>query len=130
MFLGSLVLIFTNAIAKLSSIEYDKAPVVLVVMCFSAFLTSLVLGYKKIATNKKYFLPILKINLIQGGLYFFYFVMLMNVYRNGDLGISYKIQSYSPFIPIILSAFIYKEKISKKKKIALILVAISLWFFH
>lgn len=68
--------------------------------------------------------------LVQASLYFFYFVMLMNVYRNGDLGISYKIQSYSPFIPIILSAFIYKEKISKKKKIALILVAISLWFFH
>lgn len=56
--------------------------------------------------------------------------MLMDVYRNGSLVISYKIQSYSPFIPIILSAFIYKEKISTKKKIALILVAVSLWFFH
>jgi drug/metabolite transporter (DMT)-like permease len=41
----------------------------------------------------------------------------------------YKIYSFEIFIPIILSVFIYKEKITTKKLIAFILTFISIWFF-
>ncbi len=130
LFLGVLNLSTTHAITKFLSLDSEKTPMVLAVLFTTSFLFSLLLSFNIICKNKKYFFPIFKINFIQAVFYFFGMVMLMDVYRNGSLVISYKIQSYSPFIPIILSAFIYKEKISTKKKIALILVAVSLWFFH
>lgn len=46
-----------------------------------------------------------------------------------DLGIGYKVLSYSILIPIILSIIIYKEKVNKRKIVAFILAIISLWFF-
>jgi drug/metabolite transporter (DMT)-like permease len=127
--LGAGSLIITNTITKMLSVEVSKVPTILMLLSISAFVTSLVIGAGKIKDCKKDFWPIFKINIIQAVAYFFFFVMLMNVYRMGDLGISYKILSYSPFIPIVLAAMVYKEKISFKKKIALVLVAVSLWFF-
>ncbi len=59
LFLGIVVLVVTHTISKLFSLEASKVPIVLVILFASSFLTSLILGYKKIATNKKYFLPIL-----------------------------------------------------------------------
>ena len=56
-------------------------------------------------------------------------LFLYALYLGADLGIAYKIQSYSIFIPIILSIIIYKERFTKKKIIALILTIISIQFF-
>ena len=127
--LGILVLVLGHAIAKIFSTKFDLIPTVLVLIFFSSFLFSLLVGYRTINNNRKYFKSIFIINFWQAILYFFYFVMLFKVYGMGDLGISYKIQSYSPFIPIILSSIIYKEKITKKKMVALVLTIFSLWFF-
>jgi len=127
--IGTISVIFGHTLYKNFSSRIDIAPIFLLISFLSAFITSLLFGVKTIKNNKLYFKEILKLNSAQAVLYFIYFVLLFKTYRLGALGISYKIQSYSPFIPIILSAIIYKEKISTKKKIALVLVAISLWFF-
>jgi len=126
---GAGLLIFGHTVVKVLSSQVSIIPTVLFISFFSAFLFSSIIGYKTIARNKKDLPGVIGINLIQAVLFFLYFLLLFRIYNIGDLGISYKIQSYSPFIPIILSAIVYKEKISTKKKIALILVAISLWFF-
>ena len=126
---GAGVLIFGHTVNKLLSPGIDKIPTILALFNFSAFIFLLIISWNKFQECKKDLKSIFLINIVQAAIYFFYFVMLMKVYRLGDLGISYKIQSYSPFIPIVLAAIVYKEKISFKKKIALVLVAISLWFF-
>ncbi len=69
------------------------------------------------------------INILHAILFFLYIYFLFNTYDLADLGIAYKIQSYSIFIPIILSIVVYKEKVTYKKLIAFILTIISLWFF-
>jgi uncharacterized membrane protein len=46
-----------------------------------------------------------------------------------DLGIAYKVLSYSILIPIMLSILFYKEKVGKKKVLAFTLAIISIWFF-
>ena len=127
--LGVVTLIGTHLIAKIFSVGSVETPMILLAMSSSSFLVALIFGISTLKKFKKDFFPIFKINFIQAVLFFYYFIVLLKVYDSGDLGISYKIQSYSPFIPIILSAIVYKEKISIKKKIALVLVAISLWFF-
>lgn len=68
-------------------------------------------------------------NVAHALLFFFYIYFLFRTYNLADLGIAYKIQSYSLFIPIILSIIVYNEKINTKKIIAFILTIISLWFF-
>ncbi len=126
---GAGLLIFGHTVVKVFSSQANIIPTLLFISFLSAFLFSLMIGYKTIVENKKDLPGIIGINFIQAVLFFLYFLLLFRIYNMGDLGISYKIQSYSPFIPIILSAIVYKEKISTKKKIALVLVAISLWFF-
>jgi drug/metabolite transporter (DMT)-like permease len=127
--LGAVVLVFSHALYKSFAAVTDIVPTFLLITFLSAFLSAIVFGHKQIKINKRYFKEIFVINLGLAVLYFYYFVMLFKVYAVGSLGISYKIQSYSPFIPIVLAAIVYKEKISFKKKIALVLVAVSLWFF-
>jgi drug/metabolite transporter (DMT)-like permease len=129
LFLGAGVLVFSHSLYKSFATIPEISATFLMVTFISAFFTALIFGYKKIEVNKKYFKEIFGISLGLAVLYFYYFVMLFRVYESGSLGISYKIQSYSPFIPIVLAAIVYKEKISFKKKIALVLVAVSLWFF-
>ncbi len=127
--LGILGLVLGHTITKILSFNIETVPTILAITFLSSFFFSLLIGYRTIKENKHNFRPIFSINLVQSVLYFFYFVVLFYVYKMGDLGISYKIQSYSPFIPIILSAIIYKEKITKKKMIAMVLTIASLWFF-
>ncbi len=69
------------------------------------------------------------INICNGILWTLCMFYLMNAYLLADLGIVYKIYSYSLFIPIVLSIFIYAEKITPKKIIAFLLTIVSLWFF-
>jgi len=127
--LGAVVLVFSHVLYKSFASITDIIPTFLLITFLSAFLSAIIFGHKQIKINKQYFKEIFVINLGLAVLYFYYFVMLFKVYAVGSLGISYKIQSYSPFVPIVLAAIVYKEKISFKKKIALVLVAISLWFF-
>lgn len=55
--------------------------------------------------------------------------LLPNIYLLGPLSLSYKILSYSLIVPIILSAIIYKDKITKRKALAFALTLISLALF-
>ena len=122
-------LILGHTIAKVFSLEIKTVPTILAITFFSSFVSSIIIWYNTIKKNKHHFKIIFSINLIQSILYFLYFIVLFYVYRFWDLWISYKIQSYSTFIPIILSAIIYKEKITKKRFIAMLLTIASLRFF-
>jgi len=127
--LGVLSLALGHSIAKIFSSKIELIPTVLAFTFFISFFSAVLIGYKTTRPNRKYFKLIFIINFWQASLFFFYFIMIFRVYGMGNLGISYKIQSYSPFIPIILSSIIYKEKITKKKMVALVLTIFSLWFF-
>lgn len=122
-------LVFWHVVTKLLSLELTQVPTLLVVAFSSAFVTALVFWYKSIWENIKDLKPIFIINIFQSFFFFVYFYFLFQVYNLWDLWISYKIQSYSPFIPIILAAIIYKEKISLQKSIWIMLTILSLYFF-
>ena len=59
--------------------------------------------------------------------YFLY--ILPQMYILWTLSLSYKMLSYSLFVPVILSLIIYKEKIDYKKIFAIILTIISISLF-
>lgn len=59
--------------------------------------------------------------------YFLY--ILPQMYILWTLSLSYKMLSYSLFVPVILSLLIYREEISKKKIFAIILTIISVTLF-
>ena len=122
-------LAFGHSITKILSFEIEHVPLLLSIAFASAFFPALIVGYTHIRTNLYQLRDICRINIIQTGFYFFYFYALFYVYNLGDLGISYKIQSYSPFIPIILAAIIYREKISLKQWIWIVITSLSLYFF-
>ena len=84
---------------------------------------------KKIHFQIKAFSKIVYLNIIHALLFFFYIYFLFNTYNLADLGIAYKIQAYSIFIPIFLSIVVYKEKVTFKKILAFVLTLVSLWFF-
>jgi len=69
------------------------------------------------------------INVLQWFIWIFYTGFLLQTYWLANIGIIYKILSYSIFIPIIWSIIFYHEKLNTKKIIAFILTMISLWFF-
>lgn len=122
-------LVFWHIVTKLLSLELTQVPTLLVIAFTSAFITALIFWYKSIWENLKDFKSIFTINIFQSFFFFIYFYFLFQVYNLGDLWISYKIQSYSPFIPIILAAIIYREKITTKQAVWISLTAISLYFF-
>lgn len=73
---------------------------------------------------------VVKMSFIQAVLQILSLPLFLYALRLGaDLGIAYKVQSYSILVPIILSTIVYKEEITLKKKFAFVLVIISLWFF-
>jgi drug/metabolite transporter (DMT)-like permease len=124
-----ITLVIWHSVNKILSIQIEHIPLLLTTAFSWAFITALIFWYPHIKKNIHQFSWILKINLIQSVFYFVYFYALFHVYNLWDLGISYKIQSYSPFIPIILAAIIYREKISLKQGIGIALTAFSLYFF-
>ncbi len=122
-------LVFWHTITKLLSLELHHVPTLLLIAFSSAFITAGIFGYKHIKLNKKYMKEIFTMNIFQSVFFFIYFYFLFQVYNMWDLWISYKIQSYSPFIPIILAAIVYREKISVSKSIWIMFTALSLYFF-
>lgn len=122
-------LVFWHTITKVLSFEINQVPTLLTIAFWSALLTAIIFWYKHIFQNLKDLRPIFTINLVQSFFFFIYFYFLFQVYNLGDLGVSYKIQSYSPFIPIILAAIIYREKVSIKQWIWILLTGLSLYFF-
>jgi drug/metabolite transporter (DMT)-like permease len=122
-------LVFWHVVTKLLSLELTHVPTLLTIAFSSAFITALVFWYKSIWENLKDFKSIFTINIFQSFFFFIYFYFLFQVYNLWDLWISYKIQSYSPFIPIILASIIYKEKISLQKSLWITLTVLSLYFF-
>lgn len=122
-------LVFWHTITKLLSLDLYQVPTLLSIAFWSAFTMSLIFWYKHVYSNIHDLKSIFWINLIQSFFFFIYFYFLFQVYNLWDLGISYKIQSYSPFIPIILAAIIYREKISNRQALWIAITAISLYFF-
>jgi len=124
-----LFLVFWHTATKLLSIDFSYIPTFLTIAFASALFTGIIFWFHHIKNNFSDIQWILKLNLFQSVFYFSYFYFLFYVYQIWDLGISYKIQSYSPFIPIILAAIIFREKITKYKAIWIGLSAVSLYFF-
>lgn len=122
-------LVFGHTITKLLSLQIEQVPTLLTIAFWSALIVASIFWYRSISWNTKRLREIFIINIVQSFFFFIYFYFLFQVYNLWDLGISYKIQSYSPFIPIILAAIIYREKISSKQLIWIILTAFSLYFF-
>lgn len=122
-------LVFWHTITKVLSLEIDQVPTLLAIAFSSAFVTAGIFWYKSIMWNTSQIKEIFVINIIQSFFFFLYFYFLFQVYSLWDLWISYKIQSYSPFVPIILAAIIYREKITQKQWIWIALTALSLYFF-
>jgi len=129
LWLGIICLVFWHIITKVLSVDLDQVPTLLSVAFFAAFSISLIFWYKHIKENFHQIQWIFWINILQSFFFFIYFYYLFQVYNIWDLGISYKIQSYSPFIPIILAAIIYRENISKKQALWIMITAVSLYFF-
>lgn len=129
LWLGIICLVFWHTITKVLSTDLYQVPTLLAIAFSSAFFVSFIFGYKHIRKNSHQIQWIFWINLLQSFFFFIYFYYLFQVYNIWDLGISYKIQSYSPFIPIILATLIYREKISKKQRLGILITAISLYFF-
>ncbi len=124
-----MLLVFGHSVTKLLSIELSHVPTLLFIAFLSAFFTSILFGYKHIEQNKQQIKEIAIMNIFQAFFFFVYFYFLFQVYHLWDLWISYKIQSYSPFIPIILAAIIYREKISLQQWIWILLTVFSLYLF-
>jgi len=122
-------LVLGHSITKILSFDLEMVPTLLAIAFWSALCTASIFGYKQIQKHKQDISWIMWVNIIQSFFFFVYFYFLFQVYNLWDLWISYKIQSYSPFIPIILWALIYREKISFQKTIGIILTALSLYFF-
>lgn len=129
LFLWITALVFWHTSTKILSLQAVHFPTILLITFAAAFFTSLAWAYPHIHKNIQYTREIFQINFIQAIFYFTYFYVLFYVYQSGNLWISYKIQSYSPFIPIVLSAIVYKEKLSLQKKIAIVFTLTSLYFF-
>ena len=118
-----------HSITKVLASNLEHILILLLIAFFAASILSFTLGWKHITQNIWQIKGIAQINLIQAFFYFIYFYFLFYVYHFGSLGISYNIQSYSPFIPIILAAIIYREHISLQRGIGIFLSALSLYFF-
>ena len=95
------------------------------------FLIIYMLFRKKFKTfNKIEVKKIIPYSLISCFLFITYSLYILpQIYILWTLSLSYKILSYSLFIPIILSLIIYKEEISKRKIFALFLTVISVSLF-
>jgi len=122
-------LVFWHTITKVLSLEINQVSTLLTIAFWSAFIIASLFWYKSISWNTRQVKEIFIINLVQSFFFFIYFYFLFQVYNLWDLGISYKIQSYSPFIPIILAAIIYREKITLKQGMGIFLTVFSLYFF-
>ena len=80
--------------------------------------------------NKVEVKKILKYAFISCFLFVSYFLYILpQMYILGTLSLSYKMISYSLFVPVILSLIIYKEEISKKKIFAIFLTIVSVTLF-
>lgn len=95
------------------------------------FLIVYMLLRKKFKTfNKIEFKKIIPFSLISTFLFIIYSLYILpQMYILWTLSLSYKILSYSLFIPVILSLIIYKEELNKKKIFAIALTIISVSLF-
>lgn len=95
----------------------------------TALFISVFSNKKSLNFNDKNLPNIIFLNIFHAIFFASYVYFLFNTYDLANLWIAYKIQSYSIFIPIILSIIFFKEKITYKNLIAFVLIIISLWFF-
>lgn len=95
------------------------------------FLIAYMLFRKKFKNfNKIEVRKIIYYSVISCFLFITYFLYILpQMYILGTLSLSYKILSYSLFIPVILSLIIYKEELNKKKIFAIVLTIISVSLF-
>lgn len=111
--------------------DYDKYTYFFFVFLFSLVISS-VMNWKDIksssifkSVNGSILYPSLQALFGFGATIFAFLALAEGI----NLAILSKMTSYSIFIPIFLSALIYKEKITLRKSLAFILTIISLWLF-
>ena len=127
--ISSLILVFLHFTIKESITLNLDLYWFLFVFWLTAFSLSVVSQFSKINLKVERLPQIIGVNIIQAILLITYFIFLLKTYSLWDLGISYKILSYSMFIPIIGSIVFFKEKITWMKALAFVLTIVSLWFF-
>lgn len=87
-----------------------------------------ILQYKKTKHSTHNNEGAIKWGIISGTLMFLAFVCYLNAFKTGNLAVVYSINSLSILIPLILSILIYKEKLTKKRILAIIFTILSLAF--
>ena len=106
---------------------------------FYIFLTALVGFVASFLNNPKHVINLHKtskvpkkivlFSLFQSFFFVSNLIFFTTAFITGNLGVVYKLISYSIFIPIILSIIYYNEKITFKKSIAFVLTVVSVWLF-
>ncbi len=129
LWLGIILLIFIHFGIKYIESILDNLFVLIFFNVVTVLCITLMRDREKLDFNLKDKKKIIQMNILQSVFFFFYLYFLFSTYALADLGIAYKIQWYSVFVPIILSIFVYKEKVSIKQGIAFALTIVSLWFF-
>jgi drug/metabolite transporter (DMT)-like permease len=126
-FIVVIIVSLINLISKASAILSLNSDLYLLTLFLVATVLSY-LGFKKNVKKKKKDNSMIKLGIL-GGLFIF-IITTTYVYslKLGDLGIYYLIQSFSILIPIFLSILVYKENLSFKKVLALVLTVLSLYF--
>jgi drug/metabolite transporter (DMT)-like permease len=131
LFISILIFSYTNPLGKLVILKIEIYTF-LIIYSFFSFILSLLLFFKS-SKNKifkfKENSQIIKYSILMGLPFYFSYVFLLKTFTLIPLIIAYKIFSFEIFIPIILSFIFYKEKITYRKIIALILTGVSFWFF-
>ncbi len=123
------VLILLHFGIKYATTILDNIFVLFFSFAFTGLTISVITNKRQLALHTENLSKIIYLNIVHAFLFFFYIYFLFNTYKLADLGIAYKMQSYSIFVPIILSIIVYKEKVGYKKVLAFVLTIVSLWFF-
>lgn len=126
---STILLIIIHSGVKYTALIVDNIFSLFISYSVTSFIIALYLNRNKIDFKDKDFSKIIYLNIIHAILFLIYIYFLFTTYQSANLGIAYKIQSYSIFIPIILSITFYKEKVTYRKIIAFILTIISLALF-
>jgi drug/metabolite transporter (DMT)-like permease len=124
-----MIVIFTNLVSKYLGEKVDIISIVLMYNIFSILISSFVFrkSLKKLKSNKNK--NLIKYSFIFALSNYLSFLAILKALTLIPLIIAYKIFSFEIFIPIILSFIFYKEKITYRKIIALVLTGVSFWFF-
>lgn len=132
LFVAVVFVSFLGAIAKFNSVFNEYFFSYYLFMFLFGMLSIFVSGFKNFRIKNFKKIDLRECFIWAGFAGFCFFianVFMYYAYKVGSLAVTYKILSYSLFIPVILSVVVYKEKVGLRKVLAFILTILSIWFF-